>query len=344
MAIEVVQSKITSDWFRGKYLSLALGLNITTLRLATALNDNVSPRIAERASLGWAGWMGLAVCLLAWLAGALLAWLHGRYHERWTVLDGKDVKEIEKGSERERERGRGGERERERERERKLGTSTESLGSDAPLLVSDRVELDTHFLESTRLLDTRENAANAANTLVNNSTDTARHDDSTNLFRIIGTFPLSFWTLCLILIVLYGVIVPFAHISSDFLQSKYVPGESERAGTLMSVPEFVSAVMAPLFGYLMDRQTAASEGDIEVEVEVDGDEEVKSKAGDGVKVRDKLASAELSDSDSSSSSSSSSNSSSSSSSSGDSSSSSINSNANANASTASIDSHGFRRQ
>ena len=44
-----------------------------------------------------------------------------------------------------------------------------------------------------------------------------------------------------------------AIIGVDFLQLKWYPDEPERAGMLMSLPDIVSAVGSPLFGFILDR-------------------------------------------------------------------------------------------
>jgi hypothetical protein len=45
--------------------------------------------------------------------------------------------------------------------------------------------------------------------------------------------PLSFWLICFICVQLYGTVVPFNNIASDFLMSKWYPGDTETAGAVM---------------------------------------------------------------------------------------------------------------
>ncbi|ORZ32203.1 hypothetical protein BCR44DRAFT_1242925 [Catenaria anguillulae PL171] len=63
----------------------------------------------------------------------------------------------------------------------------------------------------------------------------------------------SFWILCLLTVLLYGSVMPFIHISSDFIQSKWYPGDLPRAGALMSLPDLLCAILTPLLGFVVDK-------------------------------------------------------------------------------------------
>lgn len=49
----------------------------------------------------------------------------------------------------------------------------------------------------------------------------------------IRKFPPSFWLICLICVLLYGTVVPFNNIASDFLMSKWYPNDPASAGLAM---------------------------------------------------------------------------------------------------------------
>ncbi|KAI8900435.1 major facilitator superfamily domain-containing protein [Globomyces pollinis-pini] len=78
-------------------------------------------------------------------------------------------------------------------------------------------------------------------------------EDDTIHVRQITDFNRSFWYLFIITISMYGSLVPFFHICSDFFQQKWYPGDSEKAGFVMSIPDLVSAVGSPVCGILIDR-------------------------------------------------------------------------------------------
>ncbi|KAI8809405.1 major facilitator superfamily domain-containing protein [Cladochytrium replicatum] len=104
-SLEVAQARITTDWFKGRALAFALGLNLSFARVATALNDNLSPWLVgpadeneeSKRGMVWslvnkavefggmlrdglsrtpvAGWFGLGVCLLSFACSAALVYL-----------------------------------------------------------------------------------------------------------------------------------------------------------------------------------------------------------------------------------------------------------------------------
>ncbi|KAI1305558.1 hypothetical protein EDD11_004943 [Mortierella claussenii] len=74
--LEVVQAKITTDWFKARWLGFALGLNLSFARIATAINDNLSPAIATHGGgVVGASWTGVAVCVSSLACGFALAYL-----------------------------------------------------------------------------------------------------------------------------------------------------------------------------------------------------------------------------------------------------------------------------
>ncbi|KAF9389254.1 hypothetical protein CPC16_005924 [Podila verticillata] len=66
-------------------------------------------------------------------------------------------------------------------------------------------------------------------------------------------FPLTFWLLCALTVLLYGTVVPFNNIASDFLQSKWYPGNPRKATAVMGIPDTLGAVLVPAFGIVVDR-------------------------------------------------------------------------------------------
>ncbi|KAF9908469.1 hypothetical protein BX616_000148 [Lobosporangium transversale] len=74
--LEIAQAKITTDWFKARWLGFALGMNLSSARIATAINDNLSPAIATHGGgvIG-ASWAGVGICVLSLLCGFWLAYL-----------------------------------------------------------------------------------------------------------------------------------------------------------------------------------------------------------------------------------------------------------------------------
>ncbi|KAI9105513.1 major facilitator superfamily domain-containing protein [Phlyctochytrium arcticum] len=68
-SLSVAQTRMTTKWFRGKELALALGVNLSVARLGTVFNDLLTPHLAYSISVPFAVWMGLFACLLSFACG-----------------------------------------------------------------------------------------------------------------------------------------------------------------------------------------------------------------------------------------------------------------------------------
>jgi len=64
-SLAVAQSRLVTEWFEGRELALALGLNLSIARIGTVVNNMASPAIATRWSVAIAFWMGFLSCLLS---------------------------------------------------------------------------------------------------------------------------------------------------------------------------------------------------------------------------------------------------------------------------------------
>lgn len=76
-------------------------------------------------------------------------------------------------------------------------------------------------------------------------------DDKFQL-RDILEFELPFWLVCVSCVFVYMSIFPFIQVSNTFLQEQF-GFDKNMAGTLYSVPYFMSAALSPILGYLIDR-------------------------------------------------------------------------------------------
>ncbi|KAJ3292336.1 hypothetical protein HK104_005359 [Borealophlyctis nickersoniae] len=227
-SLEVAQARITTDWFQGRALAFALGLNLSASRIATAANDNLSPWIAGRLGTPWAGWMGCVMCLGSLGSGVAMVYLDSeKSRAKAGVINYDERKPLLPGS------GDGISTEHHHVKQSPtsdpagavLGKRT-SIGSVTTLTVE--LEDDTESVEYVE-------------------------EDETVHFEQIKGLSMSFWFLCLATITLYGSAVPFFHICTDFFQQKWYPGDSQKAGMVMSIPDLVSAVGSPLCGLYVDR-------------------------------------------------------------------------------------------
>ncbi|KAF9133851.1 hypothetical protein BGW39_008762 [Mortierella sp. 14UC] len=216
--LEVAQAKITTDWFKSRWLGFALGLNLSSARIATALNDNVSPAIAVGGGgVVGASWAGVFVCATSLFCGIALAYLDRpeSRKESGVRLDARD-------------------RNKDEIRSRKdniVGRQAINVSSDSTMTMSSVALQEEEDIEK----------------------ENEMAEDDQMLYSEIFTLQPTFWILSLICISLYGAVVPFIHISSDFLQKKWYMKNPKRAGAVMSIPDIVSSIGSPLCGYLVDR-------------------------------------------------------------------------------------------
>jgi nitrate/nitrite transporter NarK len=69
-SLTVVASALEAFWFRGKEISLAMGIDISLSNVGTALNDVVQPRFYKASgSLSLGMWVGFLTCALSLLGG-----------------------------------------------------------------------------------------------------------------------------------------------------------------------------------------------------------------------------------------------------------------------------------
>ncbi|KNE70373.1 hypothetical protein AMAG_14513 [Allomyces macrogynus ATCC 38327] len=162
--LSVAQQHITTKWFRGTELALAVGINLSIARVGSVINDIVSPYLAHRYSIPLSLWFGFATCIIS-LAGTLV------------------------------------------------------------LVVID--QRYSHLAGSSREL--------------------------WQVRRGIRHFPRAFWVIQVVMVLLYGTVVPFNTIHSAFLAAKWYPGDAERAAQVMGVPDTLSAVLVPFAGSFFDR-------------------------------------------------------------------------------------------
>ncbi|KAF9280936.1 hypothetical protein BGZ68_006934 [Mortierella alpina] len=216
--LEVAQAKITTDWFKSRWLGFALGLNLSSARIATAMNDNVSPLIeGHGGGVVGASWAGFGVCVTSLLCGWGLAYLDsGESRKQAGVrLDARD-----------------------RRKDLMVRSRTENIVGRQAINVSS----DSTMTMSSEALE-EEDEIEKENEMA--------EDDQMRFSEILTLQP-NFWILSLCCISLYGAVVPFNHISSDFLQKKWHISPT-KAGTIMSIPDIVSSVGSPVCGYLVDR-------------------------------------------------------------------------------------------
>ncbi|KAJ3369574.1 hypothetical protein GGF31_005091 [Allomyces arbusculus] len=225
-SVGVAQASITTAWFRNKELAFALGINLCVARLGSVVNAFLTPRLAVEFGVPMSVWSGFLFCMMSFIAGTLLVFVIGTASQDVAVpaecasiaacRSGADMDAADNCPECQLE-------------------AVTSLAGDS----CERAALMCPHGKPTSILP----AATAATvTLVDEITSPSWRD-----------LPASFYVLCLVCILLYGTVVPFNAVASEFLQAKWFPGDPTTAGMVMSTPDSVSAVLVPIMGFLIDR-------------------------------------------------------------------------------------------
>jgi hypothetical protein len=71
-SLSVAQSALVAQWFAGKELAFALGLNLALARVGSVINDVASAQIATHFPVYWAFWAGAAVCAASMVAALVM--------------------------------------------------------------------------------------------------------------------------------------------------------------------------------------------------------------------------------------------------------------------------------
>lgn len=81
-SLSVAQSRITTRWFEGKELALALGLNLAIGRLGSVLNDILSPYLAYSIGMNFAIWFGTFTCIVSFMCTQTLVTMDKQFVKR----------------------------------------------------------------------------------------------------------------------------------------------------------------------------------------------------------------------------------------------------------------------
>ncbi|KAJ3359243.1 hypothetical protein GGF32_009536 [Allomyces javanicus] len=266
-SLEVAGTTITTEWFQAAgLLSMALGVNLSASRLAAAFQDVVSPWIVSirgdtmtgdawwvriLAGTPLAAWAGAATCVLSAACSLVLVrldtWeLRRRYG--LTVLDEDEVALLAPSS----------------VSPSPTPSSSMTLLSDATA-ASPRAETPASCRAEhedmsparspakSSIVEDEERVALLREPTAGTATYVEAEASDVISWRTVLQLRTSFWILCAVTVLLYGAFMPFVHISSDFIQSKWYPGDLQTAGALMAIPDLITAFGTPAMGLIVDR-------------------------------------------------------------------------------------------
>ncbi|KAJ3113998.1 hypothetical protein HDU96_002642 [Phlyctochytrium bullatum] len=315
-SISVVQSSITTAWFKKKELAFALGLNLCISRFGSVVNAVCSPRIEHMWGSAVAVWVGSLTCYLSFLCAVVLAVViatrsppvedepHQHHHHQnrdsnnnvqepshrsQSSLSHRSISAIPVGAEADVRAEPGGGPSLTRIRSSQASLYFSVNGSLDPVANASSSSL-THAPPPNLFLSSEDDQVSlnrkpavssplaAAETTPLLAESGGSHVDKpakcgcclgcfaplrlcmagtfkkfSSFFAEAMWFPPSFWLICLICVLLYGTVIPFNTIASDFLMSKWYPNDTETAGLVMSIPDSMSAILVPICGAFVDR-------------------------------------------------------------------------------------------
>ena len=210
---------------KGKYLGFALGFNITSLRLATAANDFISPWISEH--LGGpvvATWLSWAIALLSAIATVILLYLDRNKSRRIAGIpvarQPHSLTSWWNARQQQRRRRQASLRIEQEERQRAVAAT--SSVSVAIGLDSDSVDpRDDPLVEPTPLSRTTSVASTA-----DVQAGSVSHGEHAFNLADLRQFSVVFWMLALSTVLMYGAVNPYIHILSGPLSLSLFPGRS----------------------------------------------------------------------------------------------------------------------
>ncbi|KAH9269220.1 hypothetical protein BASA83_008712 [Batrachochytrium salamandrivorans] len=292
-SLEVASASIITEWFEGRQtgLAFALGMHLASARLATAANDNLSPWIAHRAANGvpTAVWVGLGVASCSLLCALGLGQICGGIFFGNFNRDSEEELAIEAPTMTTELESDDSTLQAQPPQTSIPALPTSASQSNA--VVSHSVDEPSAAISKPTgqpspqrslppaLIITTPNTSVKLDALAPDDASHSSDADATSISALtdpqldagyeseeydeedeqvhvdqIWSFGGSFW---LLLLLLYSSMGRFCRFSTSVLivvfQEKWYPGDPQTAGSVMSVPDIISAVGSPLAGIVIDR-------------------------------------------------------------------------------------------
>lgn len=93
----VAQSAIVANWFTGKELSMALGMNVSISRLGSVLNDFLEPQLYTATGTVILGlWVGFGLCVASLICGIMLGAIDKKRDQKLGVTEKRKLPDSEK--------------------------------------------------------------------------------------------------------------------------------------------------------------------------------------------------------------------------------------------------------
>ncbi|KAF9920262.1 hypothetical protein FBU30_009928 [Linnemannia zychae] len=276
----VAQASITTMHFRGHELAFALGLNLCIARFGSVVNVFVTPWVEQKWDVPTAIWVGTLSCVASFLSAvALVTIIHQpsskdpntKEHDpeltpllsaslqRSPTFDQTDSPRLHLPTS---------------DTDETLSPTLVRSPSHPAILqhLPGILRREASFSDSVRSIRFKPGYPRSGTRPSLHIITTAQDDDPKQnqeqekqcmlqrqeawwrqWLADLEFFPSTFWLICLITVLLYGTVVPFNNIASDFLQSKWYHDNPRKAAAIMGIPDTIGAVLVPGFGLVVDK-------------------------------------------------------------------------------------------
>jgi MFS family permease len=180
-SLSVANSALLADWFEGKELAFAFGLNLSIARLGSVINNIVSPSLANSVSLQFALWFSAMLCGTS--VGCALA---------ISPIDASLDKAIKRSKP-------------------TLTLDDNDSVSDINNPLLDEREFSAHAIESQG-----QRSISDSDKLMAEKNKKEKEDDEVEIWEA-SKFGEGFWLLVISCVVVYGCVLPFNNIASSLL-------------------------------------------------------------------------------------------------------------------------------
>ena len=236
-SLSVAASAMIAQWFAGKELAFALGVNLALARVGSVINDAVSVQVATVLPVAYAFWVGAGVCCLS-LATAIATY--------YIDVSAEDRLRKNLGMRPQR------------------NSSLLALVFCVPLwrnlCCKKRAEDDARAAEAKSLVDDADGGEDGGPAYLDEPPPEVIELSS------VFTFPLLFWVLCVSCVTVYIAVLPFNSIASGFIAQKWlatVPlsqlSDAQKspifvqANSIMLTTYLMAGFLAPIMGAVIDR-------------------------------------------------------------------------------------------
>lgn len=248
-SLSVAMSAMIAQWFSGKELALALGVNLALARLGSVVNDLASLKIAQTQPIYWATWVGAFICVASLLATITVFF-----------IDRRSVDVLKKNRAILKEEGA----------TPRVFASTQHVGFAASADGAHVTSETDHFFPSVNghnhhhhhdvdkrlaaggAADSRRPSVASSRSSIEDDVDKEGLQEEHIELSSILKFPMTFWMLTLSCLTVYCAVLPFNNIASKFIKEKFSV-DNTTANELMLVTYLTAGCLAPFLGAAIDK-------------------------------------------------------------------------------------------